>query len=682
MKKVVSIFLMITLAVAMCCGALYADEAVFEEDTVSEAVTVFEEPSSWDEEEYVTEDTVVFDEEDVSEDASLDEDEPIWQDEQIEDVVSEDAATVVYEDENLISDESGIFEDEIIREDTITKDPALTSGTCGDDLTWEVNEENGTLTISGSGKMEDYDYYSPWLDDSELIVEVILSDGITNIGNYAFNLCHNLASINIPNSVKSIGVFAFRECESLTSITIPNSVTSIGNEAFIYCTSLTSITIPNSVTSIGDFAFSACYSLTSITIPNSVTSIGDYAFSACESLTIYGCTGSYVEKYAKNHNIPFKDPTLKSMSLEVPEPVPGELPSEKIKITFDPPGAIKSSFYKDMEWSKYYMVSDDDSNYKVMSEGEKFELGKYYASNAAGALAIAIAFGASFDPDAVFNYDVANTISEDFFATVNGQKVTDGIYRFGKLGERVSLTAKAVSDIPDQTYTGKAIKPAPVVVVDDKKLVQDTDYTVSYKNNTNAGTASLTVTGKGKYTGSVKKTFTIKPASVSNAVITGVKDKVYTGKALTQAITVKVGSKKLEAGTDYTESYKNNKNVGTATLTIKGKGNYTGTATAKFKIIPQGTTISSMTAGKKSFTVKWKKQATQTDGYLIQYSTDKDFKKDVKTKTIKKVGTTKATIDGLAGAKTYYVRICTYKLVNGKKYCSTWSKMKSVKTNK
>ena len=173
-----------------------------------------------------------------------------------------------------------------------------------------------------------------------------------------------------------------------------------------------------------------------------------------------------------------------------------------------------------------------------------------------------------------------------------------------------------------------------------------------------------------------------QPVSISGATISGVKDKVYTGKALTQTITVKVGSKKLEAGTDYTESYKNNKNVGTAILTIEGKGNYTGTATARFKIIPKGTTISSLIAGKKSFTVKWKKQATQTDGYLIQYSTDKDFKKDVKSKAIKKVDTTRAIIKELAGNKTYYARICTYKLVNGKKYYSTWSKIKSVKTNK
>jgi hypothetical protein len=173
-----------------------------------------------------------------------------------------------------------------------------------------------------------------------------------------------------------------------------------------------------------------------------------------------------------------------------------------------------------------------------------------------------------------------------------------------------------------------------------------------------------------------------QPVSISGATISGVKDKVYTGKALTQAITVKVGSKKLEAGTDYTESYKNNKNVGTAILTIEGKGNYTGTATARFKIIPKGTTISSLIAGKQSFVAKWKKQATQTDGYLIQYSTDKDFKKDVKSKAIKKVDTTRAIIKELAGNKTYYARICTYKLVNGKKYYSTWSKIKSVKTNK
>ena len=104
------------------------------------------------------------------------------------------------------------------------------------------------------------------------------------------------------------------------------------------------------------------------------------------------------------------------------------------------------------------------------------------------------------------------------------------------------------------------------------------------------------------------------------------------------------------------------------------------TATANFKILPKATGISNIVPGKKSFSLQWKKQATQTNGYIIQYSTDSTFKKDAKTKKITNVNTTKATISGLSGNRTYYVRICTFKLVNGKTYSSAWSKSKTVKT--
>ena len=114
---------------------------------------------------------------------------------------------------------------------------------------------------------------------------VTMSNGMENIGEYAFFGCTSLTSVTIPNSVTSIGRGAFSSCTSLTSVTIPNSVTSIGDSAFSDCTSLTSVTIPSSVTSIGWCAFSDCTSLTSVTIPNSVTSIGWCAFSDCTSLT-------------------------------------------------------------------------------------------------------------------------------------------------------------------------------------------------------------------------------------------------------------------------------------------------------------------------------------------------------------------------------------------------------------
>ena len=156
------------------------------------------------------------------------------------------------------------------------------SGTCGDDLTWKLDDE-GTLTISGMGDMDDYDYYAPWDHD---VKSVVIGSSVTSIGDYAFYDCTFLESVTIGNGVTSIGDYAFSFCESLESITIPNSVTSIGAEAFYECTSLESVTMGNSVTSIGVYAFAYCDSLTSITIPNSVTSIGAEAFYYCELTSV------------------------------------------------------------------------------------------------------------------------------------------------------------------------------------------------------------------------------------------------------------------------------------------------------------------------------------------------------------------------------------------------------------
>ena len=154
-------------------------------------------------------------------------------------------------------------------------------------LTWKLYED-GTLTISGTGAMKDYDYYnnpSPASQKKDSVKKVVIEDGVTSIGDSAFSYCSSLTNITIPDSVTSIGDSAFSGCWDLTSITIPDSVTTIGESAFYGCSSLTSITIPDGVTSIGYGAFSSCRSLTSITIPDSVTSIGNSSFSYCSSLT-------------------------------------------------------------------------------------------------------------------------------------------------------------------------------------------------------------------------------------------------------------------------------------------------------------------------------------------------------------------------------------------------------------
>ena len=151
------------------------------------------------------------------------------------------------------------------------------------EITWTLSDD-GTLTISGTD-MPDYNNAAPWYPQRDNIKKVIIENGVTKIGSYAFCECSDLTSITIPNSVTSIGFLAFAYCSSPISVTLPESVTSIGNYAFYGCSGLTSVTIPNSVMSIGRAAFYGCSSLTSITIPKSVMSIESGAFGYCYELS-------------------------------------------------------------------------------------------------------------------------------------------------------------------------------------------------------------------------------------------------------------------------------------------------------------------------------------------------------------------------------------------------------------
>ena len=149
------------------------------------------------------------------------------------------------------------------------------SGTCGDNATW-VLDNNGTLTISGSGAMKSG---SPWGEYKDNITSVVIESGITNIGDQAFQGCRNLTTVQVGDTVNEIGAFAFDKCVSLSSINLPAGVTVIDFGAFQYCSALTSIDLPEGLTKIESMAFS-CAGLTSLTLPASVQSIEGEAFSA------------------------------------------------------------------------------------------------------------------------------------------------------------------------------------------------------------------------------------------------------------------------------------------------------------------------------------------------------------------------------------------------------------------
>ena len=245
---------------------------------------------------------------------------------------------------------------------------------------------------------------------------------------------------------------------------------------------------------------------------------------------------------------------------------------------------------------------------------------------------------------------------------------------------RISISKASVTlSTSTYAYDGKAKKPGVTVKLNGKTLKNGTDYTVSYSNNTKVGTAKVTITGKGNYTGSVSKTYSIKN-NFKKATISGISNKSYTGKNITQSITVKYNGKTLKKGTDYTVSYSSNKNIGTATVKVAGKGSYTGTITKTFKINPAKQEIQKLTAKSKAFFVDWAQKGSAT-GYEIQYATNSKFT-SAKKVTITNNKTDKTTISKLSGKKKYYVRVRSYTTVKGTKYYGAWSSVKNVTTKK
>ena len=256
-----------------------------------------------------------------------------------------------------------------------------------------------------------------------------------------------------------------------------------------------------------------------------------------------------------------------------------------------------------------------------------------------------------------------DSVSKDVKIVVSKKSLNNGL-----------LTLSETSYVYDGTYK----KPAATVTFGGKVLQEGKDYTISYRNNLNVGVTTVIATGMGDYTGYTSKNFTITKRAMAGGTVSVASSVSFTGSNITPSVTVKVAGRTLTNGTDYTVSYSNNKNVGKATVKITGKGNYSGSLSAKFDIVPAKQQIQKLETKYKGFFVDWAQKGSAT-GYDVEYSVKANMSGAVsKHLTANKPDT--LTVSGLAGDKTYYVRVRSYTNVNGKVYYGAWSDVKSIKT--
>ncbi len=282
-----------------------------------------------------------------------------------------------------------------------------------------------------------------------------------------------------------------------------------------------------------------------------------------------------------------------------------------------------------------------------------------------------------------------NTISSSYYkvsyknnTNIGTATVTvtfQGIYS-GTMSSTFKIEKKGFTKVSlsysSHTYTGKYLKPT-VSVYNGSTKLSSKYYSVSYKNNKNVGTATVTVTGKGKYANYVtKKTFKINPKKFTK-VTTKYSSYGYTGKSIKPSVSVYSGKTKLSSKY-YSVSYKNNKNIGTATITVTGKGKYANYKSTKtFKVIPKKQVILELsTRNQIGYIYCTHTYDAQANGYHVQVSTSKSFSQYSEAN----VTSDSWYIYNLTSNKTYYVRVRSYKYVNGQKYYGSWSTVKSKKS--
>lgn len=562
------------------------------------------------------------------------------------------------------------------------------SGFLTENISWKY--EKGALEISGEGKIPDYEDIEERIPVGENWYEVIrttvlpqwyfvglsdkveslsIGEGITEIGYRTFYDTENLKEVTLPNSLTNIETFAFWDCSSLLSVDIPSQVTTIGSFAFCGCSSMVSVNIPNSVTTIEYDAFTDCLNLEKIVLPNSITYIDQNTFNNCEKLSEVIIPNSVIciDGWA------FRD--CKSLrTVDIPNSM------ERIM-----DGAFKGCSALEEMTLLQSVLALGDTCFQNCTSLEKIVIPAsvtYIGENCFSGCPNVVLH--VYSESTALTYAIENNLEYILLDGEGGGENDDGGNTDTTDGDDNGDTDTTdgddnpndttedfvVSAVSDQIYTGKAIKPSVKVKQNGKLLVAGRDYTVTYKNNTNAATVeaikapTITVKGKGNYAGTISVKFNILPQELT-AENTNFTEMIVAanGKEQKAKTTVRFGSRKLSANKDYTIEYPDKsagayKEAGVYNVIIKGTGNYQGKVEATMTILGDNQVMASKLKVSKIVACTYVEGTPATPSVTVSYKgKELEFGKDYTVSYANNDRAGKATviITGLKNAEGTYV---------------------------
>ena len=476
-----------------------------------------------------------------------------------------------------------------------------------------------TVTIPDNSKLK-YVYTSAF-EKCTLLKSINLPKGLESIYSRAFISCSNLTNLTLPSTLTRIDETAFSAGPRFKNneLTVPKGVTTITSRSFDNIKDLKTINVENGVTTIEKYAFADNDSLTRVNLPSSITSVANTAckyyneekYSTCDiyidkykgSIPCYSNWGTTGTIYWKARD--FKNTTDNAVVISniADQTYTGSLIAPNITVSCNDVELVKNTDYtvsysnnKNVGTATISITGIGDytgtitKNFNIVARDiSDTTIGsipnQIYTGNSISALPVITYNGATLTKGTDYTLTYSNNVNVGTgTVTITGK----GNFK-GTTSKTFSISARAMSDtsvanVSSQTYTGNGISPLPTITYNNKTLKKDTDYTLSYSNNINAGTATITITGKGNFTGTTSKTFSISARAMSDTSVANISSQTYTGNVISPLPTITYNNKTLKKDTDYTLSYSNNINAGTATITITGKGNFAGTTSKTFSI--------------------------------------------------------------------------------------------------